>query len=66
MFATTVTIYFVCDKRDSGFCFCFHNHFLLSPLQGCICAHLHLKNTSLLKIILSQEHMGYRVLDTQQ
>ena len=29
-----MTIYFVCDKRDSGFCFCFHNHFLLSPFRA--------------------------------
>lgn len=51
-------------KRDSGFCFCFPNHFLLSFPEGYTSAHLHLKNTSLPKIILSQEHRGYRVLDT--
>lgn len=39
MFSVVMTIYFVCDKRDSGFCFCFHNHSFLNPLQGytCVC-----------------------------
>lgn len=48
-------------KTDSGFCFCSHNGFLLRLLQGCIYSHMMPKNMSLLKIILSQEHVGESV-----
>ena len=57
IFAIVMTTYFVGDKSDACFCFCFYKHFLLSPLWCYTCVCLHLKTLSVLKIALSQEHI---------